>query len=595
MPTKSINVSASVATRSVQFSVTAPAGGAGALLPYESYTSAITLANVSLGAGFEYSLNGGTWQFVGAGCHAVIPADASRDKVRLRLINDGSTTVPIEATVDGPVLSTANNVTTPFQADMAGHRVVLVGDSNTLKNFELPNIVSASRTNGIVSVVLQSAPFYLYPGAPVYVIGVPDDMAFNQTILTANDATKTYTYANPGPDTGSVSFTGTPSLANLSRQMDDGYFTWINALSGYKFDFVGISAQIGRTSGEVAARIGEVTPIPAEYAMHMDGTNDLMGNRTAASIIDNNIITYEALRASGKKLVALSILPLGSGNGAWSAERTATALEVNAWRREYCRTHAGCQYLDVWSVAVDPVSTNKGQALAGMIRANDGLHTTQRLAKAIGVLGAAEFSSIPRAEFRITSNADNYVFSPRCQNIVVDGFWTTSGGTPSTLGAGLSSQTLTGTPAVTWIMIAREDGVGYDAKGDITINAAGDQIRLKNTDNTIPLARIPAGSTVQLDISIKITGNAGGKLRSLAFYLNQLVGGQFASVAAMAAGAGSGVECVQDDWEGVLRSLPITLPFAITSNPSWRLDITGGVPGTVTVQVGRLQINVLRP
>lgn len=520
--------------------------------------------------------------------------------------NGRQSVVPLYGAVDptGKVSQVTTASGTPVTGIGGGNltnavsRVVLSGDSNTLKNFETVNIVSASRTDGIVTVILINAPFYLYPGAPVYVVGVPDDMAGNQIILTANDGAKTYTYANAGPNTGNVTLTGTASVANLSRQMDDGLFTWINAMSNYKFDVVGISAQIGRTSDDVAAHVGEVTSIPAEYFVHMDGTNDLMGGRTAASIIANNLITYNAAQASGKKVIALSVLPLGSGGangGAWTAARTAVALEVNAWRREYCRVTPGFQYLDVWSVAVDPVNANKGQALVGMIMANDGLHTTQRLGRAVGKLAATELAAIPRREFRVTSNAENYDTSPANTNIVTNGFWTTSGGTPSTLGAGLTGQVVTGTPTVTWSMVPRDDGVGFDAKADITFNAINDLIRLKNTDNTIPLARIPAGSTVQIDVSVKVSGNAGGKIRNLAFYLGSQVSGQTMFIAAMAASASSGAECVQDDWEGVLRSLPIKLTNAITANPYFRLDITGGVAGSVSVQAGRVEINVIRP
>lgn len=471
-----------------------------------------------------------------------------------------------------------------------GNRAVLVGDSNTMQNFELSYIVSASRLNNVVSLVFSGQPFYMFQGCPVQVVGVPEDMRGSQVITSANDATKTYTYDNAGPDVPSATLTGSPCAANLSKFMEDGWFVWLNILGGQPFDLAGMSASVGRMSDEMLARVGEVTALGAPYAFDMGVTNDVMAGRALATIIANKKASYEALLASGSQVIALTTIPLGAAT--WTAARTALILQFNDWLKTYCRATPGMRCLDAFSAVVDPLAANKGQAAAGMIR-SDGLHLTQRGAYSIGKLGAADLAGIPRNDFRITSNANNYGTNTANANIYDNSPLTSSGGTPTTLPAGVTGQALSGGTAVTSAP-ARADGIGFNAREDITAAAANDGYRLKSTDNTIPFARIPAGSTVQADISVSVIGN-GGKFRNMSFYAGMAVAGQTTFISGLGTGNSTGIECIQEDWSGVIRTPAVRLPVAPNANPYWRLDTLLGAAGTLSVEAGRPEILVRKP
>ena len=475
-----------------------------------------------------------------------------------------------------------------------GNTAVIVGDSNSYQNFAQGYVASAARANGVVTITFtQALSIPLYPGCPIQIVGLPDDMRGNQVVTSAT--TTTCSYDSPGPDVPVVPLTGTASVANLSCFMDNGWFVWGNALANQRFDLVGISAAVGRATDEMLARADEVGHINAAYAFVMGGTNDAVGGRTVASITANLQGIYEKLLASGKKLVyAMTILPLGAGNNAWSAPKTATIVQVNTWIKQYCRVTPGMQCIDVFSVIVDPVASSKGQAAAGMINSLDGLHLTQRGAYTIGKLIRDETTSIARNDFRTASNADNYGTNAASANVQDSAPWAGTGGDVSrgdggALGPGFTGFKLGGTPGVMFAAPARADGFGFDNKADITVVAAGDGARFQGTSLTA--ARIPAGATVQLDVSVAVTG-AAGKFKAVSHFLSMTINGVAGIISAMASGGSTGTDCIQEDFTAVLRTPAVRLPIAPAAGSITRSDCTAHTAGSMSFSAGRGQILV---
>ncbi|QGZ42708.1 lysophospholipase L1-like esterase [Pseudoduganella flava] len=476
-----------------------------------------------------------------------------------------------------------------------GNTAVIIGDSNSYQNFAQAYIASASRSNGIVTVTFTSPasiPFGI--GMPVQVVGLPEDMRGNQVVTSATSTT--ITYDNAGPDVASAPLYGTPSVANMACYMDNGWFVWANVLSNQRFDLMGISAAVGRTTSEMLDRVDEVANINASYAFVMGGTNDATGGATPESIQAKLQAIYERLLASGKKIVyAMTILPLGAGNGAWSAPKTATILKVNDWIKQYCRNTPGMQCIDAFAEIVDPTAANKGQAAAGLISSVDGLHLTQRGAHKLGKRITADTATLPSNDFRTTSNADNYGTNAANRNVQDSAPWSVGGDASrgdagSVIGTGFTGFKINSPTNCLFSAPARADGFGVDNKADITAAAAGDGARFQGS--SLAAQRITDGATVQLDVSVSVTGNGSGKFKSLNHLLSMSVNGSAWSIQAMGNFGNTGADCVQEDWTGVLRTPAVRMPIAPAAGSITRTDCTLLGAGSMSFTAGRGQILV---
>lgn len=569
-------------------SVTAAAGGAGQLINYNGpVAAAFTLTNLSSHCGVEYKYGSDPWKFLGKKIGVRIEGNPTG--LLVRLVNDGSSSVSVDLTAEG--VSSVGGVSLSASPTSSGIRAVLVGDSNTHRNYAINNVSALSRSNGVATVTFTADPYWLFPGCPVQIVGVPEDFRGNQIITGGSNSV--YTYDNPGPDVASATLGANPSVANLAAFSDQGWFVWGNAFGGSKFDIVGISASTGRKTDEMLSRIGEVSGIQAETAFVMGGTNDVMTGVSASAIIANLDAIYKQLRASGKYVFALTIMPLGSA--VWTAARTAVILQVNQWIKNYCRSNTGMRCIDIFAALVDPVATNKGQAAANMIQ-TDGLHLTQKGAGTAGEVFNAVTSDYPRIDFRTTSNADNYGTDASNANVQDAAPWAATGGNPlapvtGTMGAGANCQRQ-GSATVAVSSPARADGVGFDWKADVTSTAAGDGARFNSS--VIALSRVSAGATIQSDASVAITG-AAGVFRSFNHYLLFSVSGKDAVLHGMVNASNStGSDCYQKDWSGVVRTPAVRLPIAPAAASGstglyTRSDLFATASGSISMSVGRAQ------
>lgn len=114
-----------------------------------------------------------------------------------------------------------------------------------------------------------------------------------------------------------------------------GYAVALNAMARQRYEFeipynLGVS---GDKTTQMLARVGSI-PADANIVIVLGGTNDL-ANEVAASTIQSNLRSiYNSILASGKKVVAVKILPRG-GWGAFNSGQIATAeasrASVNTW------------------------------------------------------------------------------------------------------------------------------------------------------------------------------------------------------------------------------------------------------------------------
>lgn len=111
-----------------------------------------------------------------------------------------------------------------------------------------------------------------------------------------------------------------------------GYFTWANVLLGHNFNVVKYSGVGGNTTAQMLARLyNDIINIQDKprYCLVLGGTNDCLGDISSASIISNLNNIYDALIENGIIVIACTILPATTINGAPSRRNTMNA--VNRW------------------------------------------------------------------------------------------------------------------------------------------------------------------------------------------------------------------------------------------------------------------------
>lgn len=391
-----------------------------------------------------------------------------------------------------------------------GNTAVLVGDSITAQNYALAYISQLSRSGGIATIKFTGSQLnFLAPGSPIQVENVPEDFRGRYTLL--DGATDTWRYNCPGPDVAAYTPTGNPHILNLAAFASNGWFTNGNAAAKQRFELVGISAAVGRATPEVLARIGEVTSVPAANAFVLAGINDIEGGGATEDIIRNLRAIYTALLSSGKRVYALTILPLRSTK--WTQVKADKIIEVNNWILETAASTPGMRALDMYSRLVDSVSTNKGEA-KDFVLSPDFIHPSANGAQLMGIEMEEKTRDIPQVDRRVKSNGENYGTNTRSKNVLDNAPWASGG----TNGAGLGYSGITeGASAPTFTTPARSDGIGLANKVVYTPTANNDGARFNSTNISPP--RLFAGVTLQSEVSISASGLAAGKAKALRHYL----------------------------------------------------------------------------
>lgn len=207
-----------------------------------------------------------------------------------------------------------------------------------------------------------------------------------------------------GVDNGSIS--GTTAVRNMNR----GMTYWVPFLTGQRFRSTqalnfGIS---GQTSGQIAARVGDVVASGAGVCVVLAGTNDV-GSNNYATTTANLTAIYQALADANILIVALPIL-----------NRTLTTSadygfinRINHWMAAQAQVFPNFRFVDPYLFG-DPYSLTFGPKTGFTY---DGLHPTaigmRYIAKAVADYLNTLLPPLPRAvrdvnDFSSVSNPAGY-------------------------------------------------------------------------------------------------------------------------------------------------------------------------------------------
>lgn len=453
---------------------------------------------------------------------------------------------------------------------------------------------------------------------------------FGDSITTYNNATASNAYCNQ------------------SR----GHMTWANILLGRRrLDVVANLGVGGDTTTQMLARIGDVLAVDAEWVVVLGGINDIAGTFTSAPTVTANLeAIYDQLRAGGRRVVALSVLPVTAAHPSFSRKLISRIRAVNSWISTYCRTNAGMVYVDAMGAVVDPASSDFvprtgyypdvthpgtpaayaiGKAIKEAITnyiapldegpssvgdsylaarttltslTGDGTTATATLA-AHGLLAGDPFT-LEGATPTGYNGSWTVLTAPTTSTLTFA--CTASGAATGTLlisnndqildnplfgtpSAGLaSSWTITESSTVTTpTTSARTDGKGNWQQLSVTASAASAFVTLQGGDH---ITRVFSGDTIVFEAEIECDA-APVNLEGVQFELNCIIGGQV--VTAIANYRLTGSAAPTEAWSGVLRTEPLLITGAVTRCRP-KVVAYFSAAGSAVVRVSRAQLRKVR-
>jgi len=112
----------------------------------------------------------------------------------------------------------------------------------------------------------------------------------------------------------------------------------------------------GQTTPQMLVRFRQdVIALKPKAVVILAGTNDIAGNTGPATLemIENNLTSMaELAKANGIRVVLASVLPVYVYTWKPNLRPAQTIVALNAWMKEYARTH-GAIYLDYHSAMAD--------------------------------------------------------------------------------------------------------------------------------------------------------------------------------------------------------------------------------------------------
>lgn len=451
----------------------------------------------------------------------------------------------------------------------------------------------------------------------------------------------------------SITQYNTAEVSNATANQSRGYMTWANVLLGRRrLDVVANLGVGGDTTAMMLARVSTAAGTQASWVVVLGGINDLAGNLEAPGVVTSNLqAIYEALLASGKRVVAISVLPMTAAHPLFSRGLMARIQQVNRWIRGYCAVTPGMVFADGCTAVTDPASSDSAP-ISGYYA--DTTH--------IGTLGAYYVGKAVADSVRgliapldegPSSVGDSYLAAQRtitsltgdgvtatatlaAHNLLAGDKITIEGATPAgyngswvvaaapttgtftfacTAASGAATGTvkvsnndqlldnpLFGTPsgglASSWTKTennttsttttsARTDGLGNWQQLAITASAAGDAL-LQGGDLFV---RVFPGDVLILEAEVEV--DAGWTaLEGVQLNLNAIVAAVTYTPTAMNRLSGSAMPAVA--WAGVLRTEPFTVPAGSVTRLRPQLRAFFSAAGGATVRFSRASLRKVR-
>jgi lysophospholipase L1-like esterase len=289
----------------------------------------------------------------------------------------------------------------------------------------------------------------------------------------------------------------------LYRELDWGWWTWMNNTLNRPFTLIYNGGVSGQKTDEILLRVQNVIDQKPDWCFVDGGINDISNSVAVADIVTNLKSIFTALMNSGIRVVYLATAP-----NAQAAGNSTKVNQLNQAIRDWCIISDGVIFADCYAATVNPTDTSGGFA-SGM--SDDALHYSAKGARAAGVAVANAISKFVPSNINLVASAQNsYSIDATAKQILTNPLLSGSSGTVSGTGAsgtiatGWNGGTDTGT--VTSVFThgqARTDGIGVDQQIVISAAASGAIVNMRQTGL---VSRVAIGDTVYMSGSLTISG-----------------------------------------------------------------------------------------
>lgn len=302
----------------------------------------------------------------------------------------------------------------------------------------------------------------------------------------------------------SITANNTYSGATYEATGQRGYMTWANILLGNKrLDVLNNAGVSGENSTQILARLStDVLAYSPSWCVVEGPTNDQPSFFTETATIANLTAIYTKLLNAGIRVVAMSIIPLGSDHPSWSQQLVSRHRRINQWIADYCAVTPGMVFVDAWVAVVDPTQTDADPVSGYYWDSAPAIHPSAKGAYAMGAaIKAALDPLIPARNCLLSSDADDWASDQQTL--------TTLTGDGTTLTATLANhKRLPGD----WITVAGANEAGFNGLRQIVSVPTGGTFTMAGTGSGAATGTIIcSGSQNLIDNGLmQGTGGTGG-------------------------------------------------------------------------------------
>lgn len=358
--------------------------------------------------------------------------------------------------------------------------------------------------DGDVTYILDRAPFtrYIWNGSTL--VGVPNFDSTGSALVRPGGDSFSLTLNQTGVVIAGDSITEENFYSNENAfQRRPKYWAWADVLLGGRMKLLNNAGVSGATSAQLLARLTSsdtglgtpgvaganpgVIPFRPGWCIVHIGVNDIYGATAATfdQLTANLTAIYGRLLSAGIRVVALTIMPVTTSVGNWSAARLAIHLRVNDWIRSYCVSTPGMYLVDAFARMVDPTDATNVVGRADAFR-DAALHPNnvggylvgKEIARVLDPLVPKGFSWLPRSNKEDSTYSTEYAANIPVniqQNPLLTGTTAATGGAASG-NVPASSLTLSngsGISGVAYSVEARADGYGQNLVAEIVSTGTG--------------------------------------------------------------------------------------------------------------------------
>lgn len=275
----------------------------------------------------------------------------------------------------------------------APYRTVLFGDSMTSQMFVDTTASSAdyNRSSGVLTITDSSHGLATGWTVDVFNRRYASIKKFVTRAVTRIDA-NTYS-VDLGAAGGSLpdgTLSGTTFVRVPTRVSANGWFTWLQIASGYKFDVVFNGAQSGDITDDCIDRINShcLDYSPDVVFMQIPGINDMStsnGPVAEETIWTNQKTIIDTILGAGATLVLLTLTPVLSSEARATLQNMARVQRLNKRIQAYALGKKNLIVVDSWKLVIDS-SNATGLALAAYLKdlAGDYIHYNTQGARLVG-------------------------------------------------------------------------------------------------------------------------------------------------------------------------------------------------------------------